>query len=209
MRDPKEIVREGYNQISLDYRKEQFEFEGTGYQQFLTEMEAHLAEGSRVLDLGCGCGIPTARYLVGRYKVVGVDVSEVQIGRARDLVPAADFLCFDMTELELPDGSFDAVVALFSIIHIPLDEQPALFKRIAGWLKPDGLLLVTAAGKGWTGTKPDWYGTEMYWSHADRETYREWLVGLGFTVITEHFLPEGDDGHAVFLVRKKEPANSQ
>jgi hypothetical protein len=42
----------------------------------------------------------------------------------------------------------------------------------------------------------------MYWSHAGRDTYFEWLRELGFTLIAEYFLPEGDSGHPVFLAQK-------
>jgi hypothetical protein len=43
----------------------------------------------------------------------------------------------------------------------------------------------------------------MYWSHADRATYRRWLQRLGFGILTEHYIPEGaEGGHAVFIARK-------
>ena len=46
MQDPKAIVREGYDAISLAYRPEDFNYEGTVYQQFLTELDRHLPEGA-------------------------------------------------------------------------------------------------------------------------------------------------------------------
>ena len=39
------------------------------------------------------------------------------------LVPGATFLRADATTLELPPESFDAVVCLYALIHVPLDEQ--------------------------------------------------------------------------------------
>lgn len=201
MRDPKEIVREGYDKISENYRREDFVFEGTGYQQFLTEFETYLKPGSRILDLGCGCGIPVAKHLAQNHQMTGVDISEVQVVRAKDLVPAGHFLQADMTELDFPDGSFDAVVSFFAIIHVPIAEQPALFAKIARWLGPDGHLLATVGFKEWTGTNPDWHGGEMYWSHAGRETYESWLRDAGFTVLAERFLPEGAGGHAIFMAK--------
>lgn len=55
-----------------------------------------------------------------------IDVSEVQIRRARHLVPDATFLCADATTVELPSESSNAVVALYSLIHVPVSVQPAL-----------------------------------------------------------------------------------
>ncbi len=196
------IVREGYDKISHDYRREDFVFEGTGYQQFLAEFEAYLKPGSRILDLGCGCGVPVARHLAQNHRVTGVDISEVQVARAKKLVPAAHFFQADMTELDFPDGSFDAVVSFFAIIHVPIEEQPALFAKIGRWLAQDGHFLATVGFNEWTGTNPDWHGGEMYWSHAGREAYESWLKDAGFSILAERFLPEGDGGHAIFMARK-------
>lgn len=124
--------------------------------------------------------------------------------RGRKLVPDAEFQCADITELAFPPGSFAAVVAFYSIIHIPLEEQPALFDSIASWLSPAGFLLATVGWRAWTGTEPDWRGVPgatMYWSHAGAETYRQWLSERDFEIVQEGFLPEGDGGHTVLLAR--------
>ena len=83
--------------------------------------------------------------------VTGVDVSDVQIRRARRLVPAATFIRAHATRLRLPPQSYDAVVALYSIIHMPLTAQPALLRAIASWLVRDGLLVLSAGWHAWTG----------------------------------------------------------
>jgi len=203
MDDPKSIVRDGYDNISHNYRREDFQFEGTGYQAFLTEFEAYFAPGSRILDLGCGCGIPVARYLAQRHDVTGVDMSAVQIERARGLVPSARFLQADMTEIDFADGSFDAIVSFFAVIHVPVEEQPALLARMRRWLAAGGHLLATVGFMEWTGTRDEWHGGRMYWSHADRATYERWLTDAGFTILAERFQPDGDSGHAVFMARKE------
>jgi SAM-dependent methyltransferase len=134
--------------------------------------------------------------------VTGVDISPVQIERARELVPSAGFLCADMTEVSFPPGSFDAVLALYSIIHVPLEEQEGLFGKIARWMKAGGWLLCTVGHREWTGTEQNWLDVEggtMYWSHADEATYRRWLEGSGFYIEERVFLPEGEGGHTAFL----------
>ena len=45
-----------------------------------------------------------------------------------------ELLVVDMTSLNFPRGSFDAVVAFYSVIHLPRDEQRQLLKQIAEWL---------------------------------------------------------------------------
>src|SRR5215211_8080069 len=133
--DPKEIVRRGYDALSYRYRGDGEE--PASYATWLGQLRERVPAGGAVLDLGCGCGVPLARDLAaGGYAVTGVDLSAVQVERARQLVPAARFLHADATRVEFPPSSFDAVVSLYALIHMPLDEQPVLLGRIGRWLRP-------------------------------------------------------------------------
>ncbi len=203
--NPKDIVRSGYDKVSHAYRADTFDYEHSGYKTFLAWLELRLNPGAAILDLGCGCGIPVAQVLSRQHHVTGVDISPVQIERARQLAPAARFLCADMAALEFASATFDAIVAFYSIIHVPLEEQPTLFAKLARWLKPQGYLLATVGHTAWTGTEPNWRdvtGATMYWSHGDAGTYRRWFDGNGLHVVQEGFLPEGDGGHTVLLGQK-------
>ena len=108
--DAKRVVRDGYDRVSESYRADDFALSGTGYERWLTMLTPHLNERSRVLDLGCGCGIPVAKALATRHQVTGVDLSPVQVERAQRLVPDARFVCADMTDVRFDEGSFDAVI---------------------------------------------------------------------------------------------------
>lgn len=201
--DPKEVVRRGYDRVSRAYRGDDA---GEGqYGPWLDLLEERVAPGADVLDLGCGCGIPVARRLSPRYAVTGVDLSPVQIERARELVPSATFLCADMSAVDLPAQSFDAVVCLYALIHVPLAEQPAILRAVATWLRPGGILMATVGHQAWTGLEKNWLGVDggdMWWSHADAGTYRGWLEDAGLTVELETFVPEGSGGHTFFLATR-------
>lgn len=81
-------------------------------------------------DLGYGAGIPATRELAGHgLRVIGVDLSAVQLARARRLVQA------DLTALRLRPASLDAVVSFYAPIHVPLADQHDPFPRFRGWLR--------------------------------------------------------------------------
>lgn len=203
--NPKDVVRAGYDKVSHTYRTDSFDYERSGYKTFLSWLEPRLRPGAAILDLGCGCGIPVARVLSKRHHVIGVDISPVQIERARQLVPNARFICTDMATLEAEPDSLDAIVAFYSIIHVPLDEQPRLFVKVAQWLRPGGYLLASVGHTYRTGTEVNWrgvVGATMYWSQGDACTYRGWLEQVGLVILQEGFLPEGEGGHTILLGHK-------
>lgn len=201
--DPKAIVRRGYDLVSWAYRAD--DADDGEYADWLDALEARVPSGSPVLDLGCGCGVPVARRLTQRYVVTGVDLSPVQIRRARELVPGANFIRADMTTMRFPDESFAAITCLYALIHLPLAEQPPLLRRVRRWLRPGGLFLATVGHGAWTGLEKNWLGVEggdMWWSHADADTYRRWFADAGLQVEIETFVPEGAGGHTFMLATR-------
>ena len=199
----RELVRRGYDAISYRYRGD--DDDPGRYAPWLAALQDRLPAGGAVLDVGCGCGVPVARALAAAgYRVTGVDLSAVQIERARRLVSAGTFIQADAAAVGFEPASFDAVVCLYSLIHMPLDEQPGLLRRIGGWLRPAGWLLAVAGQQAWTGTADNWLGGQavMWWSQADSATYRSWLEQAGLEVTEQGFVPEGDDGHALFWARR-------
>ena len=203
MESPKDVVGRGYDALSYRYRGDADAPEH--YATWLAQLQERVPPGGAVLDVGSGCGVPLARDLAAAgYAVTGVDLSAVQVERARRLVPTARFLHADAGEVSFPASSFDAVVSLYALIHMPLDEQPRLLRRIGRWLRPGGWLLATTGHHAWTGSEDNWLGGEapMWWSQADAATYRAWIEQAGLSVVTEDLVPEGDGAHALFWARR-------
>jgi cyclopropane fatty-acyl-phospholipid synthase-like methyltransferase len=156
-RDAKKLVAFGYNQIADAYLRQYTH--SAVRERKLAELERGLPPQARVLDLGCGAGIPVAREMIARgFKVTGVDVSTQQIEQARRNVPEAELIEGDMTAVEFPPSSFEAVAAFYSITHVPRDEHAALLRRIAEWLTSRGRFLGSFGETeldNWTG---EWVG---------------------------------------------------
>jgi ubiquinone/menaquinone biosynthesis C-methylase UbiE len=78
----------------------------------LSETLARIPPDSDVLELGCSAGIDAVA-LAERGRYTGVDLSPVMLSLAQERVPSGAFLRHDLTSLEMPEGSCDAVVALY------------------------------------------------------------------------------------------------
>jgi SAM-dependent methyltransferase len=203
----RDLVRRGYDAISLAYRGDDGSAAASSaedvsrYAGWIEELARLLPADGRVVDLGCGAGLPATRELTGRgLQVLGVDFSAVQLHRARALVPAASLVRADIAELRLRPASADAVVSFYALIHVPLADQQALLPRIRGWLRPGGYLLAIVGAGRWTGTE-DYLGASMFWDHADTSTYLRWLEAAGLEPIWDRFIPEGGAGHSLVLAR--------
>jgi SAM-dependent methyltransferase len=192
--DRKALVRDGYDRIAEAYAS--WEEAGGVKERHLARLAELVPDGGRVLDLGCGTGQLVTRHLVERYEVVGVDISPHSIEVAKREVPGAEYRCGDMAELDLEPESFDAVVAFFSIIHVPREEQGGVLAAIHRWLRPGGHAIVTLGAADGEGTG-DFLGAEMYWSSWSREQNLALLVDAGFEVLSAEDVAEEEHGEPV------------
>jgi len=203
----RDLVRRGYDAISRAYRDDEGRAnpesdEGTDrYEGWVDDLAKLIRPRARVLDLGCGAGVPATKLLTERnFDVLGVDISAVQIARARQLVPKANFELADMVTWEHEPASFDAAVCFYALIHVPLVDQQHLLAKIRLWLRPAGYLLAIVGSERWTGTE-DYFGAPMFWDHADRDTYLDWLKAADLAPVWDRFVPEGNAGHTLVLAQ--------
>ena len=197
--DARDLVRRGYDEISYAYR-----VDGAGGAHAEEAYRPWLARAprGRVLDLGCGSGEPVARLLAERGDdVVGVDISRVQVERARALIPSGAFFESDLASFDAEPSSFDAVVSFYALIHSPRDDQEALYPRIASWLRPGGTFVATVGAVDWTGVE-EYLGAPMFWDHPAPEVTIGWLADAGLEVVHHEYVPEGDSGHALVVARR-------
>jgi ubiquinone/menaquinone biosynthesis C-methylase UbiE len=120
-------------------------------------------------------------------EAVGLDLSRGQLRLDTDEAPAAALVQGEMTSLPFGDDAFDAVVAYWSLIHVPADDHPAVLDEFARVLRPGGRVLVCEGTREWTGENSDWLdsGVSMAWDIAGAAATREHLRDAGFAVVDE------------------------
>jgi len=95
-----------------------------------------------LLDFGCGTGIFLRRAASLAKHVVGVDVSQGMLDTAASVcrgLPNVTLMQTQGERLELPDESFDCVVARESLCYVSDERLPAVLSEIARVLKPGGV----------------------------------------------------------------------
>jgi SAM-dependent methyltransferase len=126
----------------------------------------HVARGAPVLDAGCGNGSLALQLARIGYRVTGVDLSDLQLERARakgELAPAGriEVAQGSLTALPFPSGAFAGAVSGEVLEHIP--EDHAAMREIARVLAPGGVLVATVP------FNPDlWDESDDYHHHVRR-----------------------------------------
>jgi len=111
----------------------------------LAAAEACAKQGGQVIDLGCGSGIWAAALLRAGYRVTGLDPSSAMLALARRVAPGARFVRASAYDFDFP--GCEAVTAIGEVLsYLPPGAKTApslsrLFRRIAGALRPGGLLV--------------------------------------------------------------------
>jgi SAM-dependent methyltransferase len=107
---------------------------------------ATLPAGSRILDVGCGNGVPITGALVDAgYRVAGLDSSAGMLARFLANLPGTPAVRGDARRCPFAGGVFDAAISWGLIFHLPRGDQARVFASVSRVLKPGAPFLFTAA----------------------------------------------------------------
>ena len=169
-----------------------------------------LPTGARVLDVGCGTGLPTARQLAAAgCAVTGIDISTGMLDLARHNVPQATFLKLDAVDIDAGLGSFDAMVAFFSLLMLPRHEIVRTLTRIYEILPPAGWLAIGMVEADLDDAALPFLGARIRVTGWPRTQLRHVIGDAGFTVDVEDvrsYLPPAPDASPetqMFLVARR------
>ena len=177
---------------------------------------AELADGQRILELGCGWGSLTL-WMAERYPKAHITAVSNSHGQRRHIeaqcrergISNVQVLTRDVNTLTLEPGTFDRCVSIEMFEH--MRNYQTLMQRIGGWLAPGGKLFVhifahrelaypfeTAGADNWmgrhffTGGLMPAADTLLHFQQALR-IERRWLVdGTHYQKTANHWLQEQD-----------------
>ena len=184
------LVEQGYNRIAEDYYTHR---NLSKFNNELEEFASLLPENAHVLDLGCGAGIPTAKFLTEKgIKVTGIDLSETMLNLARKNVPSAKFIKMDMNELKFNEKIFDGIVSVYALFHIPKERHFEIFKKAFEILKPGGILMINTGVSESEGTSR-FFGVPMFWSNFSPKITLNLVKKARFSILSEGVLERGGE----------------
>ncbi len=198
---PKQLVKRGYNKIGTEYTASR-RVDSEDIRE-LRQLVDRLAKGARVLDAGCGSGYPVTRLFANAFQVIGVDFAEKQIRSAKEKVPDAKLVCADITNLPFRENTFDAVCSYYAIIHIPRRDHRKLLVDFGRILRPAGLMLVCMGAGDISEDVSDYHGTQMFWSHYDKETNLAMIQEIGFDILWSQIIVENQASAHLFVLAQK------
>lgn len=170
---------------------------------------------ANVLELGCGTGIPATKFMLQNdkpsFRVTGNDLSTTQIKLARENLTGFEgkltLVEGDMSSLNFPDATFDAVMGFYSVIHLPREEQTQIMKKIYTWLKPGGYFLANFSAEdmeraeihNWLKHEKGW----MFWSGWGKDGSLKIVKDLGLEVLIGEVLEDVGDAMFLWVLAKK------
>ncbi len=195
-----DMVKKSYNKIAASY------YSHRDLNKFNGELDKFidlLPKNGHVLDVGCGAGIPTGKYLVSRgLKVTGIDISDTMLEMARKNVPEGNFINKDMNKLDFNENSFDGIISVYALFHVPKKNHPNIFKQFFKILKPGGILLINTGTSESEGLSK-FFGESMFWSNYDPKKTLEIVKSVGFSILFEGVLVRGGEFQYWIFAKKQ------
>ncbi len=137
--------------------------------EFLIEQASHLPQHGVALDIAMGAG-GNAGFLIDRgLRVIGVDVAEVGVRRARQRWPQIDAAVIDLERYRWPACAFDVILNFYYC-------QRDLWPQLRSMLKPGGVLIFETLTRDMLQTRPDYNPDYLLTPDELRCAFADWDV---------------------------------
>jgi SAM-dependent methyltransferase len=165
--------------------------------RWLKKLLDTLPNDSAVLDVGCGSAVPAGEHIAAKHRLTGFDISQAQVELARRNVPTGVFHKADLSTVQFPDGTFDAVVSFYTPEQVPRRTHGEVFSRIAAWLKPGGHLLFSVEAADYDDAEGTWLGMPIFLSVHKPETTKALVAEAGFRLLESSIEKQFEQDHDI------------
>lgn len=194
--NPKDIVKNGYDNIApwyLDWVEKDKSPRQRYTNLLLNDCKDLDIPSPRLLDVGCGPGVPVLRMMLDHgASVVGCDISSKQVELARARCSEATFIESDMASLSFEPSSFHGIACFYTLFHLPRSEQEDFLSKVFSWLKPNGMFVFNGATFDEEEIHGEFLGYGTFWSGFDVAKSKAMLERVGFDVVQEEMVKSGD-----------------
>ena len=169
-----------------------------------TALAQSISIGGRVLDIGCGNGIPITRaLLIAGHRVIGLDSSSKMLARFRANCPDTPAAQGVVQSCPFADNSFDAAVAWGVMFYLNPDEAIKAIASVFRVLKAGAPFLFTSGDVegGYTAKEDTMNGVVFRYFSFSVDSYRRILGEHGFTLIDVQ-ADSGMNGGTYYLARR-------
>lgn len=194
MNDLPDQLRETYNKIAQDWHAEHLSDDWwvTGTKKFISLFQPN----DRILDVGCAGGKKSEYMIQHSLQVTGIDISEAMIKIAKNRVPEAQFLRFDLSEITSLPEMYDGIFMQAVLLHVQKKDAALRVKQLATKLKPNGYFYI--AVKDQKPNKPEeeikiennyGYQYERFFSYYTVREIMQYLTAAGLTIHHQRLSP--------------------
>ena len=192
-------VEESYDKMGEQYHNfrdnEKFKNELEKFTELLPSL-------GRILDAGSGVGIPVSQFLVKKgFRVTGVDISKKMIDLAKENVSEAVFHQRNILELDFPNDSFDGIICVYTLWHIPRANHSSIIGNFHRMLKDNGILVLNTGTYESEGMS-EFFGEPMLWSTNNPKKTLAFVKEMGFDIIFEGILKLGGERQYWIFAKK-------
>ena len=167
----------------------------------VTTLAKSIPQGSLVLDIGCGNGIPITRALLGAgHRVIGLDSSSSMIQQFQRNFPGTTAVQSEIQNCTFAESTFDGAVAWGVMFHLEPADQVRAIASVSRILKPGAPFLFTSGdADGFEAKEGTMDGVVFRYYSYSPENYRRILADHGFTLIDVH----ADSGQNTYYLATK------
>jgi cyclopropane fatty-acyl-phospholipid synthase-like methyltransferase len=167
-------------------------------------------EGKKtLLEIGAGTGRDSKFFQDQGLEVVCIDLSPAMVELCKQKGLTAYVM--DMTDIQFPAGSFDAVYSMNSLLHLTKAEFPVVLHKMDQILRADGVVFIGIyGGQDYEGVwENDAYSPKRFFSFFTDEHIKQEVMKVFDIVSFESIQTEpGDELHFQSLILRKKPSGS-